>query len=349
MVTLIAELEAGWHLLLQSWLMELALGFTFFTALSYAVFIRRFDHPRSVAVMAAALGMALGGGLAAWSHYHGWSIADLGPAAAAVTLLAIVVVVYESFRRLAGHAMAAGTALLVAALIAGMFARSADPLLRSAASLLLLTAMLGGLAWLVLRLGESRVPMRITPTQVQDDLSELRQLRAQTSRLTEQIDELKSDSLWLEREPQLAGQVRKRLEQMLPEQGQLTERLSYLREMMTRARRGEAAKVKLLQKELHRLPENQRAAAVERLRAASREASLTRRLERLDRAVAEAEKRLIELTRGVKAALDQRRFADVNRLMDAAQRLQHQMERLIIRIEKTERTLLHAVRGGGEA
>ena len=344
------DIEAGWGLLLESWLIELALGFTFFSALAYSVLIHRFDHPRSVAAMAGSIGLALGSGLAAGARVGGWSVTDLGPAAAGIAMLVIVVVVYQAFMRFAGHVVAALAALLTALLILAMIGPFV-PVARNLAATLMLLGMIAGLGWMVFRFGGNhrlKTPP-LSPARVEADLAEVRDLRQHMQSMGRQIDELKSNSLWLEREPVLAEQVKRRLEQMLPEQGQLTRRLSHLRQMMHRARRGEVMQVKALEKAFKQLPADARAAAAKRLRRQCNEASLVRRLDRLDRAVAEAERRLKEVTTGIERALDERRFRDVSPLMDGAQKLQHQMQNLIVRIERTEHQLLQIVRQGASS
>ena len=81
-----------------TYLLDFLLGFTFFTALVYGVYGRRFGHQRVAAVLSATMGAALAIGLLSWQRLSGWSARDLGPVAIVLILVVTAGLVYGAIR-----------------------------------------------------------------------------------------------------------------------------------------------------------------------------------------------------------------------------------------------------------
>jgi hypothetical protein len=88
--------------LMKSLLPDLVLGFTFFTALAYAVLSKRFQHQRAAVAMSAALGLALSVGLVWWEQKTGLSIRNLGPLAIGFAIIILAAVMYQAIHHVGG-------------------------------------------------------------------------------------------------------------------------------------------------------------------------------------------------------------------------------------------------------
>ena len=113
--------DLGYRDLLETLLPDFALGFTFFTALSFAILSRRFEHQRSAAAMSVALGLALALGQIWWQYERQISLRQLGPVAVGLAVLMLAAVIHQAFRGLggawAGAGIALGASLLIGTLV----------------------------------------------------------------------------------------------------------------------------------------------------------------------------------------------------------------------------------------
>jgi hypothetical protein len=134
------------------------------------------------------------------------------------------------------------------------------------------------------------------------------------------------------------------LRRLLPEEGWLTQRLAQLRETAHYARAGHLARIGQLREFVGQLPPEARAKAAQELVARYAELRLDVRLERLDRAVAEFERRIGDLTARAEACVEHHEYPKVEGLLNEAARLQEHNVKLIKLIEGTEQRLLGAAR-----
>ena len=131
---------------------------------------------------------------------------------------------------------------------------------------------------------------------------------------------------------------------MLPAEGHLTERLAGLRQMIQHLQRGNIERIEGLQKDFSRLPAEAKARTAKELQARYKEMKLDQRLERLDAAVAENERRIRQITRQSQeytAAHAYRKLAD---LLQEAQKLQKHNSRLFALIDRTQKKLITLTR-----
>lgn len=342
--------ELGLVNLFESLFADFVLALTFFTALAYAVLNRRFEHQRSAVAISTALGLALAVGLVWWEQDHGWSIRDLGPVAVGFGLLVLAVVMYQALSRaggkLVGAAFTFGASLLIASLL-----ELPVPLRGVLIQLVALGLIGAGIAALVVRRRRDP-PANVSSPETESihhDLSDLFVDRQMADRITERLKGLRDVSGHISERPGLADQVRDQLRHLLPAEGQLTEHLARFREKMALAQQGQMARINELQSELRHLPPEMRESAGEELAARIRQLRLDRRLDRLDRSVAEAERRLRDLTVQAERALENRRYDVVPDLLDTAARIQQHAKKLLEAIDRTERKLLRAAEEAARA
>jgi hypothetical protein len=325
---------------------DFLLAFTFFTAASYAVLGRQFGRERPAAAMSVAFGAALAVGLVWWEQAKDVSIRDLGPLAVGFALLMLAAVVYAALHRVGGNwagvAAACGTGLLIAVLFGMPWPIKARFVVWTALALLLV----GLLAFLLhhrVELGHVRsAPAEIV--SVRHDLGDLRQDRGVAEHLAGSLHQLRTEADFLPRRPDLAGDFMVQVRRLLPEEGWLTQRLAQLREKAHYARAGHVARIDELRAHLDELPPTARAKLGQELAARYAELQLDQRLERLDRAVAEVERRIRGLTAEAEVCAAQHDYPRVQGLLDDAAKLQDHNAKLLQIIERTEARLLKVAR-----
>ncbi|MFW6061168.1 MAG: hypothetical protein ACOC93_00010 [Planctomycetota bacterium] len=326
--------------LFDTLLPDLLLSFAFFAALSYGVLGRRLGTGRPAAAVSAAVGLALSAALVGWEYARGYRLADLGPIAAGFLILALGAVVFQSLRRigggLAGAALSLGGCILAAGLL-DLPLPGGEGLQALAILILLLGAAIAYLR------GRSPAGGQETRSTISpDDLRELAADEGLSRQLTGQMDYLRRrlrDDAQGEDED-LDRQTHEALQRMLPKEGWLTERLAEFRRKVHHLRQGHLSQIEQLQKHLRDLPPPARRQAAERIKIYAREVQLGRRLERLDRAVAETERRIRDLTRRAGVAMARHRHREVVSLVEEARKLQSHITQLLRRIARTEQNLL---------
>jgi hypothetical protein len=324
---------------------DFLLACTFFTALSYAVLGPRFGRERPAAAMSVALGAALAIGFVAWEYANDWSIRELGPVALGLALIILAATTYQAIHRVggswAGIGVALGTSVLLA-LVLGV----PLPIRGSVLLAIGLIGLLAGLGFLGARTA-LEPPARRSPAAetitVRRELADVAQDRGLAEMLARQLRDLRIESQWVGHRPELAEDVRRQLGRLLPAEGALTERLARLRARGHALRVGHVAQLD----ELKQVAEQLSPAARQRLAAALvaryQELQLDTRLERLDRAVAEVERRVRALTVAAERRLEQQDWRSVPRLLADAERLQAHNAQLLKLVERTETRLLGAL------
>jgi hypothetical protein len=127
---------------------------------------------------------------------------------------------------------------------------------------------------------------------------------------------------------------------MLPAEGYLTEKMAQLRAKAHRIRNGHIARLEETSQVFAGLPTSAKKKASAELAARYKQIiGIDARLERLDKAVAENERRIIELTRNAQQYASRYDHKHLTDCLKAAEKLQHHNSRLIKLIERTESKL----------
>jgi hypothetical protein len=332
----------------ESLLPDFILAFTFFTALVYAVLGRRFDHQRSAVAMAAAVGLALSLGLVWWEYANGWSVRNLGPLAVGFAVILLGMIMFQGIRQTGGSWAGAGIAMGASILIAWVL--GADwPIAPAVIQSLAIVGLLAGIVAFFLHRhvpssGYHWTQPNIRPelAGIRHDMSDLYEDRRVDQRVGGALAHLRAQTDALSVHHEQAPDFMAQLRQILPAEGWLTERLAAVRARAHVIRKGHLERIDELRHVIGKLPRDVRKKAEEELTARYDELHMDKRLERLDAAVAENERRIRDLTREAEAAVthnDYRKLAD---LLDAARKLQAHNAKLFTLIERGEHRLIEA-------
>jgi hypothetical protein len=249
---------------------------------------------------------------------------------------------YQSIRQVGGSwsgaAIAFGASILVAKLL-GL----AVPLDSQVVQVVTMVALIAGILALVsYTRGHSPFPQSppIRLSEVRHDMSDLYQGRQLSRRLARGIRRLRQRAATLPEQPAEAPRVLVQLQRMLPAEGYLTQKMAELRAKAHRIRNGHIARLDETRHVFAKLPVSAKKKASAELAAGYQQTiGIDTRLERLDRAVAENERRIVELTRRAEqcaARYDHRQLADC---LKAAEKLQRHNSRLLKLIAHTENKL----------
>lgn len=351
-------------------LIDFAIALVFFTALSFAVLYRRFEHKRSAAVMSAALGTALAIGLAAWELRSGLRIADLGPIAAGLGMVMIALVIYHAIKRVGGSWSGGLTALGATLLIGQVLG---VPGLQQVVNgvlgpLLAIGLIVGGVSLLMikhstifkegvpaqgitawrmqqaprLRPEAQALPVEAEPlTQaVEERVHAIDDMQRLSQRFDEHLELAEHNARQLPAQPQLAALLRRQLAALLPESQVITQRLADLRAKTQMLRMGHLAKIRRLAPQVPKLPPETARVASTQLREAYREARLQERIERLDQAAVHAEKEIAGVVVKINQLLDAGRYDQAADMLHNTEKLARQVTRLLKQIEKDEQKVL---------
>ena len=336
--------------LLDSVVVDFVLAFTFFISLCFAILSRRFERQRSAAAMSVALGLALAVGLVAWEAHVGYSVRDFGPLALAIIVVVLTGVVFEAIRQVGGSwsgaAIAAGTAIGIAWLVG--LSGALPAILKTIFVILTFSIGIAVLAVHVKRTEPAgpRGVMRVPRTDAA--MRDLYRERVLSQRVAGELVEVRRAAEELGDRPEQAGDVLVQLRRILPEAGLLTEQLAQLRAVAHRVRRGHVARIGELQSVIAGLPPERRRELADELARHYVELRFDVRLERLDRAVAENERRIRDLVRQAEQWLEHHEYRRLSGVLDEAARLQRHNAHLLDIIERSQERLLagaRAVRG----
>lgn len=332
----------------NSILPDFVLAFTFFTAVVYAVLSRHFGDQRPAVAMSAALGMALSVGLVWWEYANGYSIRDLGPIAVGFATVILAGVIYQSIRGVGGNWAGAGIAIGACLLIGwtlGLDRHVDRGIIQSLVTVLL---TVGVIAFLLHRHGNVRgaLPAFSSLADARHDMSDLYKDERVAHKLNHDLKHLKREARHLAKHPdegrREASDIMVQLKRILPAEGWLTERMARLRTKMHLAGKGAVERIEGLQKQFGKLPPKARQAAAENLRNAYTQLHLDRRLERLDAAVAENERRIRDLMERARQYMEAHDYPRLATVLEEASRLQKHNTKLFAIIDHTEARLLHA-------
>lgn len=332
--------------LFETLLPDFILAFAFFTALVYGVLAKRVQHQRSAVTVSATVAFTLSIGLVWWEQSVGLSIRDLGPIAVGFAIILVAFVMYQAIHQVggswAGAGIAFGAALLISQLLGIDWAL--DPqLLHTAISVTLIAGILAFLLHQAWR-APSLAPRHVRMPQVRHDMRDLRQGRKLSRQLDRRFDKLGRKSESSRMEPADVQELVKQLQDMLPAQGWLTERLAQLREKAYRLREGHVARMDEIRKLAGGMPTQAKKRLSQQVREQYRELGLATRLERLDKSVAANEKRIRELTEEAERAAERYDFGRLHDALRDAEKLQKHNTSLFKIIERTEKTIESAAR-----
>lgn len=332
--------------LLDGPLPDFVLAFTFFAALCYAVLGRWFGRERPAAAMSIALGLALAVGLVWWERSAGLSIRNLGPVAVGLALIVLAGVIYAATQRVGGNWAGVGIAFgacLLIGLLLGVRGPGGAPIL---ALLGLIALSFGGVATAAhRRTAQLRpLPPAAEAASVTRTFREIDTDRRVADGLARNLVQLRNEAAFAATRPDAATDLRQRLRRVLPAEGWLTSRLAQLRAKAFALRAGHVQRIRQLRGVLRDLPPPVREKAAQELAARYAELECDVRLERLDRAVAEVERRVRALTMAAEKSIADGKFDQAPVLLHDAARLQLHNAHLLRLIERTEARMIMAAR-----
>ena len=326
----------------ESTLPDFVLAFAFFTSLVYAVLGKRFDQQRPAITMSVAIGFALSIGLVWWEQANDLSIKNLGPIAIGFAILVLSFVMYQSIKQIGGTWAGAGIALGASILIARTLGLGflVDP---EVIQTVTVAALVVGIFAFILHTQDKRhyVPrVHKDLPNIRHDMADLYRERHLSNQLAQKMKKLRRETNTLNEHPQDAGNVLSQLKKMLPAEGYLTERMAQLRAKAHQIRNGHVARLEETRGVFSELPVSEKKKASAELAARYNQlVGIDTRLERLDKAVAENERRIRELTGQAQqytASYDYQKLTDC---LKAAEKLQGHNSRLFKIIKRTENKL----------
>jgi len=333
-----------WHLegLLESYLPDFILAFAFFTSVVYAVLGKRFEKQRPAIAMSAAIGLALSIGLVWWEQANDLSIKNLGPIAVGFALLLLAFVMYHAIHQMggswAGAGITFGLAIIIARLV-GMPVPFAGRIIQT----IIVVALIFGLMAFVSHRHHLQPRVRLPGPELPDikrTMANLYRQRHLSKGLDHGLRKLRKEAKTLNEHPEEGGDILRQIKRMLPAQGYLTARMAQLRAKAHQVRHGHIARLEETRQAFARLPTPAKKKASAELAAKYNQmVGIETRLERLDHAVAENEKRIRELTAKAQEYTAKYDHQKLYEAIKAAEKLQHHNSRLIKVIERTEHKL----------
>jgi len=330
---------------LESLLPDFVLAFAFFTSVVYAVLGKRFDHQRPAVVMSVSIGFALSIGLVWWEQANDLSIKNLGPIAVGFAILVLAVVMYQCIRHIGGSWAGAGITIGASILIARMLGLKI-PVDSQIVQTITVVALIVGMIAFLSKTGSHSIRFPHVQANLPDvsnvrhDMSDLYRQRHLSNKLTKNMKKLRKQTGTLNEHPEDAGNVMQQLKKMLPAEGYLTERMAQLRAKAHQIRNGHIARLEETRNIFSKLPVSKKKKASAELAARYNQLiGIDTRLERLDKAVAENEHRIRELTAQAQQYTASYDYQKLTACLKAAEKLQGHNSRLFKIIKRTENKL----------
>jgi hypothetical protein len=325
----------------QTLLPDFVLAFAFFTALTYAILGKRFGQNRSAIAMSATLGLALSTGLVWWEGQNQFSIRNLGPLAVGFAIVILGTVMFQAIRQAggswAGVGIALGASLIVSELL-GIHWMLASQIIQTVTTVALVVGILAFLAYARDHKG-TLDPRPVAVPRVRQATKEVQEGRITSDLLDRRFRDLRKQVRRLDEEPDESSNVLAQIHKMLPAEGWLTERMADLRAKAYRAREGHVARIEEIGQALEKLPPEAKKRASSELAARYKELKLDLRMDRLDKAAAENERKIRDLTQQAKQATERYEYPRLLELLQAAEKLQKHNSRLFKIMERTDREL----------
>jgi len=333
-----------WHLeeLLESYLPDFVLAFAFFTSVVYTVLSKRFEKQRPAIAMSVAIGLALSFGLVWWEQANDFSIKNLGPIAVGFAILLLAFVMYQCVRHVGGSWAGAGITIGASIVIAQLLGMPV-PVDAQIIQTVIVVALIFGLLALMLHSHHTYPRMQFTKPGLPDikhTMADLYRERHLSKKLDRGLRKIHKDAKTLHEHPEEAGNVLYQIKRMLPAQGYLTQRMAQLRRKAHQIRNGHIARLQETRHAFAKLPASAKKKVAAELAASYNQmVGIDARLERLDKAVAENEKRIRELTSKAQEYTVRYDFPKLLDTLKAAEKLQYHNSRLFKTIERTEKKL----------
>ncbi len=326
-------------ILFDTILPDFILAFAFFTSVAYAVLGKHFGQQRPAITMSAVIGFALSTGLVWWERRMNLSIKNLGPIAVGFAIIILAFVMYQAIQRMGGSWAGAGIALGASILIAKLLEINVpiDPDIIQ--TIMIVALIVGILAFLLHHRGN--IPqVRYSRPKIADtrhDMSDLYRDRRVSNQITKKLKKIRHNAKTLDEHPQEAPNIMQQLKRILPAEGWLTERMAQLRAKAHQVRKGHIARLDETRDVFAKLPVSVKKKSAADLADRYRQIiGIDTRLERLDKAVAENEKRIRELTYQAQQYTAKHDYPKQSACLKAAEKLQHHNSKLLKTINRTE-------------
>jgi hypothetical protein len=325
--------------LFETLLPDFILAFAFFTSIVYAVLGKRFGQQRPAIAMSATLGFALSVGLVWWEQANEFSIKDLGPIAIGFAIIVLAFVMYQAIHKVGGSWAGAGITLGASILIAKLLELKIpiDP--EIVQSVMIVALIVGIIAFFFHHHGRyPHIRYEKAPfPDIKHDMSDLYKDRRISKRLARGLRKVRQEAKELDEHPEEVTEMLQQLKQILPAEGWLTERMAQLRAKAHRIRSGHVARLDETRHVFAALPTSEKKRAADELMGRySQLTGIDLRLERLDKAVAEYERKIRNLTfqaQRYAANYDEQRLCSC---LKEAEKLQRHNTNLLKIIERTE-------------
>ena len=328
--------------LFETLLPDFILAFTFFTAISYIALSKRFGRQRPAIAVSATVGFALSVGLVWWEEANKFSIRDLGPIAVGFAIIILAFVIYQAIRQIGGSWAGAAITLGVSIIIAKLLELNI-PIDPEVIQIITMVALIVGILALVsYTRGHSGYLQRahVHLPEVHHDMTDLYRGRQLSNQLSKAMRKLRRQADTRTEQPAGTSDVLIQLKRMLPAEGYLTEKMAELRAKAHRIRNGHIARLEETRHVFAKLPTSTKKKASAELAARYKQIiGIDTRLERLDKAVAENERRIIELTRKAQQYTAQCDNKQLTNCLKAADKLQNHNTKLLKFIQHTENKL----------
>ena len=331
--------------LFETLLPDFVLAFAFFTSIAYAVLGKRFGQQRPAIAMSATLGFALSVGLVWWEQANEFSIRDLGPIAIGFAIIVLALVMYQAIHQVGGSWAGAGITLGTSILITKVLGLKL-PLDNEVILTVMIVALIVGILSFLSHRQYNYPKLQYNRPFVRDirhDMSDLYRDKRLSNRLAKKMKGLRREAKTLDEHPKGNRDILVQLRKVLPAEGWLTQRMAQLRAKAHRIRNGHIAKLKETRHLVAKLPTSAKKKISSELADRYRHIiGIDTRLQRLDRAVAENERRIYQLTREAQKYTTQSNPQKLHDAIKAAEKLQRHNSRLFKIIVRTESKLTRA-------
>lgn len=328
--------------LFETLLPDFVLAFAFFTSICFAVLGKRFGHQRPAIAMSATFGFALSVGLVWWEQANGFSIRDLGPIAIGFAVIVLAFVIYNSIRQVGGSWAGAGIAIGTTILVARLLEINV-PIDPQIIQTVMIVALIVGILAFLLRHRSTFPQIERNKAQlanIRHDMSDLYRDRRLSKRLARGFRKVQHEAKELNEHPEEAADVLHQLKSILPAEGWLTEKMAQLRAKAHSIRNGHIARLEETRNAFSKFPTSVKKKAAAELASRYRQlVGIDTRLERLDRAVAEIERRIRALTYEAQQYTARYDYQKLHGCLKAAEKLQRHNTHLLKIIEQTEAKL----------
>ena len=172
-------------------------------------------------------------------------------------------------------------------------------------------------------------------------MADLYRERHLSRKLDHGLRKVRKEAGTLNEHPEQAADISLQIRRMLPAQGHLTERMAQLRAKAHGVRKGHIARLEETRHVSAKLPTAaKKKAAAELAGRYSQMAGIDTHLERLDKAVAENERRIRQLTQDAQRYTANYNYQKLVNCLEQAQKLQHHNSKLFKSIDRTESQLM---------